>query len=137
MNTLGNDLDSMFYKKPEPISLVNEPKIEVKLSKEAKEELNKAKIKTVFDEARNTLLDEVEEVSHKLRLEQDHIIAEFIYNWDVFNARYEIPKEKILDAFEFYLDYYDQVERIKENKLQNIIIRKIKKFFRKRKHSSR
>ena len=27
MNTIGNELDNMFYKKPEPQSLVNEPKI--------------------------------------------------------------------------------------------------------------
>ena len=27
MNTLGNELDNMFYKKPEPQSLVNEPQI--------------------------------------------------------------------------------------------------------------
>ena len=92
------------------------------------------KIPPVFEEERKSIFDEIALVEKRLATEQDEIVADFIYNNHIFDKHYRIPKERVIEVFSFYLEYAPIVNKLKENKLPNKIIRKIKKwkFFKER-----
>ncbi len=85
-------------------------------------------IESVEDEKLNTIFGQINLVNQKLRLEEDKILAEFIYNNRIFDRRYCIDKKDVLKVFNFYLSFAPVVGNLRENKLPNIVKRKIKSF---------
>lgn len=90
------------------------------------------KIPPVFEEEHKNIFDEIALVEKRLAIEQDEIVVDFIYNNHIFDKHYRIPKERVNEVFNFYLEYAPIVDKLKKNKLPNKIIRKIKqwKFFK-------
>ena len=78
------------------------------------------------DHKMTNIFEDIRIVSKRISLQEDKILAEFIYNHEVFNKHYVADVKDIMSIFNFYLSFAPVVADLRRNKLPNIIIRKIK-----------